>query len=253
MEMAILTGLLSLFLYHILALTAIVVQYYYERKPGFLRAAALFAGPISMFLVFGDWAAMHDIYTQTMAGMESSGEWRLLYIGHAFHLTFILLSLTVNIGFIRRLRAGGVEIEPARKDETLFLATQYFGIASGALGLGVMCSVYGYAVPEWYNVSRGMLIFMSTVILVPYGLMAACWLVEKYRERPLEWYDEKQFSDIAKAGFFTLLISLPCMAGVYLLDSLGVLVNLNVLWFFIYIFLILGFFSGGTLYFSTRQ
>lgn len=252
-EMIILSGLLSLFLFHIVALTATVVQFYHEKKAGFLRAAALFVGPISMFLVFGDWAAMHDIYTQTMGGLESSGEWSLLYIQHAFHLTFLLLSLATNIGFLRRLKAGKVDIEPVRRDETLFLAAQYFGIASGALGVGIMCLVYGYAVPEWYDLPRGLPAVISVVILAPYGLIVACWLVAKFRETPVEWYDEKQFNDIARAGFFTLLLLLPCMAVIYSMEQLGGLVNLNILWFYIYMFLTLGFFSGGTLYFSTRR
>jgi hypothetical protein len=71
------------------------------------------------------------------------------------------------------------------------------------------------------------------------------WLILKLRDRPADWYDEKQWQDISKAALVTLVLSIPGMALLFFVAH-----PLGMFWFTHYIFLALFLFSGSTLYFS---
>jgi len=80
------------------------------------------------------------------------------------------------------------------------------------------------------------------VILIPYGVVVLYWLLMRIRARFGDWHDEKQLQDICKAGFVTLLLSIPGMASLFVIGGLN-----SVLWFPHFLFLILLLFSGTTL------
>ena len=70
-------------------------------------------------------------------------------------------------------------------------------------------------------------------------------LLMKLRDKPADWYDEKQWQDISKAALVTLVLSIPGMALLFFVST-----PLGMFWFTPYIFLALFLFSGSTLYFS---
>ena len=237
-------GIPVLLLFHIFSLPAIIVQLYKERTAILVSAMALFTGSLSLLLLFSDFVIMQDIYKEVRLGWDTTGEWTILYINHSLHMVFTLLALRLSLS---TLKTAENTAEPVLRDEVLFLTAQYIGIACGVLGLAVLVLVYSVDLPG------ELLFFFSAIVLVPYILAVVCWLAVKLRETSSGWYDEKQFTDIARGAFITMLVLIPCMAAVYSTSYFGTAAQLNHLWFFIYMFLTLGLFSGGTLYFSTRH
>jgi hypothetical protein len=86
------------------------------------------------------------------------------------------------------------------------------------------------------------------LILVPYGLTAFSWLLLKRREKPADWYDEKQWQDMTKAALVTLVLSLLGMGVLLLFPK-----PLGLFWFPHYVFLTLFLFSAFTLFFVFRE
>ena len=82
---------------------------------------------------------------------------------------------------------------------------------------------------------------------MPYFIIIVYWLIGELKDRGHPLYDEKQRSDLTRAGITTWLISTPAMGILFLLDYAKVYSLERILWFPFYLFLTLLVFSGGTL------
>ena len=128
------------------------------------------------------------------------------------------------------------------KEEVLFVTAQLIGILCGSVGLWINFSFLVREIPSENYID----IFPFYLLCVlPYGLTALTWLLKKLHDKPTDWYDEKQWQDMAKASLVTLIISIPGMALLFLTGH-----PLGMFWFPHYFFLALFLFSGSTLYFS---
>ena len=94
--------------------------------------------------------------------------------------------------------------------------------------------------------------YYNAFILLPYALIVFYWLGMKRKVRPSDWYDEKQFRDISKAGLLTLLMSLPVIGVLYVMNIVAQDSPASVLWFPFYVHFVLVFFSGSVLYLRGR-
>jgi quinol-cytochrome oxidoreductase complex cytochrome b subunit len=86
------------------------------------------------------------------------------------------------------------------------------------------------------------------MILFPYGLIVAYWFILKGKGRLADWYDEKQWRDVTRAGFTTLLLMIPVMFFFFLAVSLrNEHYSQQITWFPMFLFSALLFFSLFTL------
>jgi hypothetical protein len=142
------------------------------------------------------------------------------------------------------------------RDEALFHIVHIVGTCCGLVGLAFTMLLFFSHVPA--RMLSIILIPYCIFILLPYGLVLFYWLGIKrkdmctHKDVHAEWYDEKQWQDLQKAGIFTMLVSLPLMT---LFFALNYVIPANpglLMWFPFYVFLVLVWFSGSTLYFSQR-
>jgi hypothetical protein len=91
------------------------------------------------------------------------------------------------------------------------------------------------------------------VLLLPYAMIVAYWILLKIREKITEWYDEKQFQDVTKASFISLIVSMFILAVFFLIQNLYTRFALmNVIWFPLYFFITMLVFSSIVLYLNKK-
>ena len=236
-------------LLHVAGLAALVGQLLTLRNTNWGRVAAFVVGCFSLFLLAADVMMLSDIGHEALAGYDTVGEWRMVYGGHAVHALYAVLLLAQCVAAARALGVRRDAV-PAMKDETLFLTIPQLGIVSSVLGLVCVLWMSRSGVPAGY---LGGLLFMLCVVLVaPYAMAAAWWFVTKRKERPADWYDEKQFADLSRGALLALVTLVLLSAVVYLFVALR-MINIDIFIFLpVYLFLALLIFSGGTLYLNRR-
>ena len=234
---------------HLLVILNLSRQFWHFKNESFMGAAAFVIGFFSLFLLVVDAIMLSDIGHEYMVGHDISGEWKMVFAGHTVHAFFAALML-IQCYATDRMLTRHTEITVAMKDEAFFLAVNQIGIISAILGF--ICLL----LPGWSGVPKpylGSLLFLlCVVLLIPYGLAAGCWFFTKRKERPADWYDEKQFSDVSRAALFTLLITVFIALIVYFLLSFKIIVIDLALWLPEYLLLTLLIFSGSTLYMTKR-
>lgn len=182
-------------------------------------------------------------------GWDVAGEWAIVYLSLIPQLVFHGMILVTVLSGLHILKSGRA-LSVSARDETVFYAVHYTGLLCGAVGFGLTC--LKFTVHTSVSNLRNLVIFWDSFIIAPYLLMAAYWLFIKRNEKIGEWYDEKQSSDIGKAGFLTLVMTMPFMAAVYAVDFAVPGGAMSVLWFpFILHFVVLVF-SGMVLYLKER-
>ena len=234
-------------LYFLAGLAALVLQFCVLKRDNLLRSAGFVLGIFSLFLLAVDAVMLREIGNESLAGYDSQGEWTIVFFNHGLHILTILV-IFLQCLFIRRQISAEKSVSPALKDEALFLSVNQIGIFAPVLGLLFINFLNLFNIPLVYQ--KGLFLFVSLIVLLPYGMAALYWLFSKRRERPADWYDEKQFLDVSRAGLLTLVVSLLCLTGFYLLAFWGVLTIDVLVWFPVYLFLTLLVFSGSTLYLS---
>jgi hypothetical protein len=238
-------GFLVVLIFHLFGILTIIQQMRIFGNESSMRRATLLAGIISFMTIFGDFGLLNDIGKESQIGVDVSGEWICLYLTLIPQIIFfILMFITAGTGF-RALR-NLTETDSVFRDETVFYAVHYTGLLCGAIGLCMAFMMFVVRTALW-NL-KYIVVYYNVFIVAPYFLIAFYWLFMKRNERVREWYDEKQFFDISKAGFLTLMVSLPVMAGLYVINYLLPDGRAGILWFPFYLHLVLSFFSGTTLY-----
>ena len=242
-------SLLAMFAFHIAALLTTVYhsQIFPDRKQ--LRKWTLVCGTISFMSIFVTIGCLSDIGKEAAMGWEVTGEWTIVYLALIPQaLIHVLILMTVVPGL--RSLGEGHRPAPNARDETVFYAVHYTGLLCGAIGLGL--TSLKYAIQTSVSNLRNLVIYWDSFIIAPYLLIAAYWLFIKRKEKVGEWYDEKQSSDIGKAGFRTLVATMPFMAAVYAVTFAAPGKAMSVLWFPFILHFVLVSFSGMTLYLKER-
>jgi hypothetical protein len=234
-------GYLVIFLFHVSAIITLILQLQHHKKPDVLRGVALFLCLLSLFGLMGDYGLINDIGKESQPGGEIQGEWFILYLVTIFHGIFHLIMFFLLFLSFRDFKKQE-KPEFVFKEEILFVTAQFIGIFCGAVGLWTNFSFLFREIPP--NNYGDILPFYLLCVL-PYGLTALTWLLIKLREKPADWYDEKQGQDISKASLVTLILSIPGMALLFFVAH-----PLGMFWFTHYLFLALFFFSASTLYFN---
>ena len=249
MQIPVAISYIYVFIFHIIAVLYIFFQLMYFKKEDLLRAFLFFLGIISTIMVIGDFALLSDIGKEYILGLDTSGEWTVLYGSQAVHLLFTVL-IPILVILTRRKAATRREEEIVLRDEAIFINAQYVGIFCGIFGIGIF-AVLSACTPLW-ALKKG--IFTVSIIAVfPYLLIAAYWLIVKIREKTGQWYDEKQYLDISRGSLFTMIVSIITMTIIFTVQYfVKAFEFMTITWFPFFIFLVLLLFSGSTLYYAKR-
>ena len=239
--------------FHLSAIFTLVLQLNFFKRDNFLRAFLFFSGIISLLMLFGDFALASDISKEYVFGLP--GEFNILFFSQVIHFVFYILMIVLLVPTKKFVRKESEEI--ILKDDSIFINTQYIGILSGISGLfliTVFSTLYlmVYSLPLW--AVEAAIIVLSLLAIIPYILIAFYWLVIKLKERINEWYDEKQYQDIAKSSLVSLIASIVFSLVVFIIQYIfGNFELLDLVWFPLYFFFILLLFSSTTLFFNKRK
>jgi hypothetical protein len=205
---------LFMFMVHIIAGITLLLHLRYFRVFRLINVVIVIFGITSFLGVFSDWAILGDISKEYLAGLDTSGEWPILYILLGIHAVFLLLLTGTFAGVFRRLKKNDKEELAMQKDEMVFTAAQYVGLICGIIGL--VWTVFALVISQRLPVSYYHMLATSILILIPYGMVVLYWFILKCREKIGDWYDEKQSRDVYRSGFITLVITIPIMLALYL-------------------------------------
>ena len=231
---------------HIIAGITLLLHLRYFKVFGLIHVIILLMGIASFLAVFSDWALMGDISKEFEAGLDTSGEWPLLYILLGIHAIFFLLLTGICAGVLRKLKSNDQAKTPVQKDEMVFTAAQYVGLICGILGL--LWTVFALAISQRLQVSYYHMLASCILFLIPYGLVVLYWFILKFNEKIGDWYDEKQRRDVYRSGFITQVVIMPLMLGLFLvLHNDALFIRGDYFWFPFLLFTTLTLFSVLTL------
>ncbi|KPL15769.1 MAG: hypothetical protein AMS26_06700 [Bacteroides sp. SM23_62] len=237
---------LFMFMVHIIAGITLLLHLRYFRVIGLINILIVLFGITSFLAVFSDWAILGDISKEYEAGLDTSGEWPILYILLGIHTIFFLLLTGVSAAVLRRLKEKRGEEMTVQKDEMVFTAAQYVGLICGVIGL--FWTVFALVVSQRLPVSYYHMLASSIMILIPYGLVVLYWFILKCNEKIGDWYDEKQSRDVYRSGFTTLVLTIPLMLALFLvIHNDALFIRGDYFWFPFLIFTSLFLFSLLTL------
>ncbi|MBA7571706.1 hypothetical protein ES708_13474 [subsurface metagenome] len=250
MQIPVAASFMLIFIFHISALLYIFFQIMFFKRENLTRALLFFLAIISILMVLGDFALLSDIGKEHAAGLDTSGEWPVLYASQVLHLVFIIL-LFIIMFMTRKKVLTQYREDIVLRDEAIFINTQYIGIFSGIFGIGVFAALSAFT-PLW-ALKKGIFT-VSLIAVLPYLLIAAYWLIVKIREKTGQWYDEKQYLDISRASLFTMVVSIVVMTAVFAIQYFSHAFEfMTITWWPFYVFLVLLLFSGSTLYYAKRS
>ena len=237
---------LFMFMVHIIAGINLLMQLRYFRVIRLINIILVLLGIVSFLAVFSDWALLGDISKEYEAGLDTSGEWPLLYTLLAIHALFFLMLTGICAVVLRKLKVSDTEEMSIHKDEMVFTAAQYVGLICGVLGL--LWTVFALVMSQQVNVSYYHMLASCIIFLIPYGMVVLYWFILKSREKIGEWYDEKQSRDVYRSGFLTLLSMIPIMLGLFLvIHNDAIFIRGDYFWFPFLVFATLALFSILTL------
>ena len=245
-------SIILIILFHLSAILTIILKLKVVVRESIFLSFMFFISIISLLMVFGDFALIGDIVKEYSAGLPGiESEFAVLYCSQFLHLLFYCLVIIFIILNNRvKKHTNRPDTEVPLKDEAIFINAQYIGIFTAALGLAILASLSIFS-PLW-AIKKGI-VTVCAVLVIPYAAIVIYWLVIKIRERVTEWYDEKQFQDVAKAGLVSFLSSIAILAIFFVIqNTLRKFLLLGVIWFPLYFFIVLLIFSGAILYFSKK-
>ena len=239
--------------FHLAAIFTIILKLKTAGIESIFLAFTFFISIISLLMVFGDFALITDIVKEYNAGLPGiESEFAILYLSQLLHLLFycLVIIFTIMNNRVKRLHVQ-YNTEVPIKDEAIFINAQYIGIFTGVMGLVILMSLSLFS-PLW-AIKKGI-VTLCAVLVIPYAAIVIYWLVIKIRERVTEWYDEKQFQDVTKAGFISFLSTIVILAIFFFVqNTLTKFAMLSVIWFPLYFFIALLIFSGTILYFNKKD
>lgn len=233
-------NIILLALYQLLSVIALLTHLISRKKTSNLVVSAIAIGIISGLMILGDITLLSDIGNEYEAGLQTRGEWWILFASYGLHILSLALGL---LALIRNLNQDPLPEEQVLKDEVLFLSLHTTGVISGFLGLIGVAAAITSQLSLW--MMERIVIIFSLLILSPYLITLVIWFFRRLWGEPIPGLDEKQFQDLAAAGLNTFLISLV-VSAVFFGFQLTPLAKeaWQVLWFPLLIFLSLGLFSS---------
>jgi len=202
------------------------------------KTALLIFGVLCLFLFIGEKIMIDEIGREMNLGWETSGETVILTIMLALHLVYTMTILYLLAKGSER--ESEIDKDHPIQEESVFTIAQIIGIACGLIGLWVNFDFF----LKQHQIGKPVILFpFYILLLLPYGLVILYWISMRWGVPYSQWYDEKQWRDVASAGLIALLLSVPGMAGLFLFKK-----PIGFFWFPHYIFLILTLFSASTLY-----
>ncbi len=244
-------GMIMLLLFHFAALATIILTMKVASKDSVVLSFIFFLSIVSLVMIFGDFALCSDIVKEYRAGLIEGifSEFLILYFSQLLHLVFYVFAV-ILIFITGKKQKPGKEGSPAVKDEAIFIDVQYVGIFTSIFGLAILIAL-SFFTPLW-AIKKGI-IMLCIILVLPYAMIVIYWLVLKIRDRITEWYDEKQFQDVTKASFMSLLASMVILAAFFLIQNLySKFALMNVIWFPLYFFITLLIFSSIVLYLNKK-
>jgi len=245
-------SVILIFIFHLSAISAIILSLKVVSRESIFLSFKFFISIISLIMIFGDFALISDIVKEYNAGLPGiASEFVILYFSQFLHLLFYcLIIIFIILSKKAKKIPGQTDAELPLKDEAIFINTQYVGIFVSIFGLAILISL-SVSSPLW-AIKKGI-VAVCALLIIPYAAIAIYWLIIKLRERVTEWYDEKQFQDVTKAGFISFLSSIAILVIFFVLQNvLKKFLLLNVIWFPLYFFIALLIFSWTLLYFSKK-
>jgi hypothetical protein len=243
-------GFIAVFIFHVCSILNLILQLKFFKRFSILRAFAVFAGVLSILLLVGNLGLLSDIGKESKLGLDTSGEWIFLYVNHFLHAAFIMLMFGLIVSSFQILKKN-LPSESVIKDEVVFITAQYIGIFCGILGFISLAAYLISGLPFW--IVKKAVVPTSAIIVMPYCFIVLDWLIFKLKDKIVNWYDEKQFQDIAKASLVTLIVSFPAMSLMYMLKYPNLPESyVTYFWFPFYLFLVLFTFSSSVLYFNRK-
>ena len=238
--------------FHLATIFTIILKLKTTGRESIFLAFIFFISIISLLMVFGDFALITDIVKEYNAGLPGiESEFAILYLSQLLHLLFyclVMIFIIMNNRIKKHSNLHGIDIPV--KDEAIFINAQYIGIFTGILGLVILASLSLFS-PLW-AIKKGIVTLCATLV-IPYAAIVIYWLVIKIRERVTEWYDEKQFQDVTKAGLISFISSIAILAIFFVIqNTLHKFPLICVIWFPLYFFTALLIFSGTILYLSKK-
>lgn len=195
---------------------------------------------LSLLFTFSDFALLNDIDKQYKHGLAQP-EWSLVFPIMAFQFIAAIAFTYLHIfGFKYD------ESKRIAQDSNIFLIVQYVGIICGLMGLAF--ASLGFFFPRAWSLQIHSTV-TTIIILFPYFIVVLYWIYIKFREKTRILYDEKQLHDISKSAILTLLISVFFMTMLFISNFKNLDGVVSILWFPLYLFMILLFFSLGNFYF----
>src|SRR5665647_846019 len=244
-------SIILIIIFHLSAILTIIMKLKAVERESIFLSFIFFISIISLIMVFGDFALITDIIKEYRAGLPGiESEFAVLYFSQFLHLLFyclIIIFIILNNRVKKRTNRSDTEVP--LKDEAIFINAQYIGIFTSVLGLAILASLSIFS-PLW-AIKKGI-VTVCAVLVIPYAAIVIYWLVIKIRERVTEWYDEKQFQDVTKAGLVSFLSSITILAIFFVFQNTCKFPLLSVIWFPLYFFIALLIFSGTILYFSKK-
>ncbi len=225
--------------YQLLCVIALLAHMITQKKTSTLVVATVAVGIISGLMILGDITLLSDIGNEYEAGLQTRGEWWILFASYGLHLLSLGMGVVALVG---NLKGDTLPSEQVVKDEVLFLSLHTTGAICGILGLiGVLAGFFSSLSTRMMQMIASI---TSLLIISPYLVILAIWLLRRFWGLPSPDLDEKQSQDLAGAGFKTLLISLPLMAIYYRMQlSLPSGNLLSILWLPLLVFLSMALFS----------
>jgi len=237
-------GLLLILGFHLLTLLYMAVYLKNSEEIKVFPLIMFIAGLISMLMVFSDVALLNDINKQYLHNM-SQPEWYLLYpiMGGQFVVTLVMTILLIAGKF----KPEG--FDNIVRDSNIYMVVQYVGVICGLMGLA--SASLGFFFPRGWSLKIHTTMG-GIIILFPYALAVAYWLLTKLKEKDRQLWDEKQLHDIGKSALITLLVDTIVLLLLFVFNFTRLDGVVSVLWLSFYIFATIFVFSIGNIAFSKR-
>ncbi len=234
---------------HLLGIKDVINGIKGTSQASILLSMAFVLGLFSLFLLLVDIVMLQEIGNEIFTAHDSSGEWQIIFFDHIIHFLFSLIFIMQKF-HSRKNQMDQAAVQPALKDEVIFLTAQQVGVFTAITGLIFTSYLYHFQIP--LNSVNGLLFVSTLVLLIPYIFINSYWAYTKRKEKPSDWYDEKQIHDISKAGLITMAVSEFMVCVWFGFTALGVVAAGSILLFPVYIFLSILLFSALTVYLNQR-
>jgi hypothetical protein len=237
-------GLLIILVFYLFSLLQMVIFIKHSEGIKPIPLVLIIIGVIAMLFVFSDVALLTDISKQYRYEF-SQPEWRLVYpiMGFQFVFTFVLTILHIYGFFTPK------QVNKITRDSNIFLVVQYVGLICGLMGLASFSLGFLFSRAWSLTIHTTM---GGIILLFPYVLSMAYWVLTKFKEKDREWWDEKQLQDVGKSALLTLLIDTVFMLTLFISNYNHLEGVISILWLPLYLFATIFLFSVSNLYFSRK-